>query len=783
MLLVAFLTACPGPSPAPGVDGGEVLQAPEITSVDPTHGPQAGGTVVAVSGANFLEGARVLFGAGEAGQVVVESRRRITARTPAVAAVGPVLVSVINPDGQSALLNGGFTYEADVSRSITDAAVLNPLALENLTGADPVVIPVQATVTVPALTAGAGQAVGIRAQVGWSVALSSPPKSTDFTWLEAVYSGDADGPQPNDKLKDRYEASLSSPGVHGAEVKTVYLVARVSLDEGQSWVIADHDGSGNGFSTTQVSKLRVARPMVGWCRLGGQTAEAPPQVSYKVGQAGVVVYSQVYLAHVTDAAGGGAGIVGQLGYGPIGTLPSSWTWVNGSYNVDTGAGSNDEYQATLPNPGVVGTYAFAYRYSLNGGPFRYCDADGSDGEGYTAAQAGTLLVTPVGIDRCILQGPSGVHSPPGVASSVAVYGRVVSLGLTDAAGAGAGIVGDVGVGPIGTDPSSSGWTWTAATYSSDQESGQADEYAHTLPAKPLGTYDVAYRFKYQSNGYVYCDLDGSANGYQPAQAAKYTVSNATISACKLQYVAKGDGSALGPSVNSGDQLVAYGRVKVPGITDGAGQGAGIRGQVGVGPAGDNASTSALWGWKEAPFFGDVAPDGADEYRAFFNPAYTGTRAVSFRFSLDDGASWTYCDENGTDVGGYEVGQQHALTVDAHADLSFCNLQYPPTLSSGSTAVYGQVPQGAAGAAWVGYGKKSEDPGLAWTWLPAAFNVVVGANDEYVATLGPIHGSYAYAYRFIRTGSTGYCFGDLDASSNGFTAQNGTTENLGAATIP
>ena len=91
----------PGPGPA----------APTLNSVAPPSGTTAGGTAVTLSGSGFVSGATVTFGGTGASSVSVASATSITATTPARAA-GAVDVVVTNPDGQTARLAGGFTYEA-----------------------------------------------------------------------------------------------------------------------------------------------------------------------------------------------------------------------------------------------------------------------------------------------------------------------------------------------------------------------------------------------------------------------------------------------------------------------------------------------------------------------------------------------------------------------------------------------------------------------------------------------------------------------------------------------
>ena len=82
---------------------------PTVTSVSPSSGPVAGGTRVTVIGTNFASGATVTFGGTAATNVVVTNSTTITATTP-VHAVGAVTVTVINGNGLSGNLVGGFAY-------------------------------------------------------------------------------------------------------------------------------------------------------------------------------------------------------------------------------------------------------------------------------------------------------------------------------------------------------------------------------------------------------------------------------------------------------------------------------------------------------------------------------------------------------------------------------------------------------------------------------------------------------------------------------------------------
>jgi hypothetical protein len=81
---------------------------PTITLVAPATGLAAGGTAVTLTGANYVAGATVTFGAVAATSIVVVSGTSITCATPAHAA-GAVNVVVTTAYGAATSV-GGFTY-------------------------------------------------------------------------------------------------------------------------------------------------------------------------------------------------------------------------------------------------------------------------------------------------------------------------------------------------------------------------------------------------------------------------------------------------------------------------------------------------------------------------------------------------------------------------------------------------------------------------------------------------------------------------------------------------
>jgi IPT/TIG domain len=104
---ILFLAACGGP-------GGTALSThsagpPTISSISPTSGLTGGGTVVTIIGTNFQDGATVSFGQSAALVTRFDSSTKLEATTP-LESTGLVDVTVANPDGQSAVARGAFTF-------------------------------------------------------------------------------------------------------------------------------------------------------------------------------------------------------------------------------------------------------------------------------------------------------------------------------------------------------------------------------------------------------------------------------------------------------------------------------------------------------------------------------------------------------------------------------------------------------------------------------------------------------------------------------------------------
>lgn len=531
---------------------------------------------------------------------------------------------------------------------------------------------------------------------------------------------------------------------------------------------------------------------IGWCIFQG-----PASTSVLVQNTTETLYGRVFAEGVTQGVGRGAGITAQVGFGARGTDPrtdASWVWVTALFSGDADDGANDEYAGNLL-PAAAGEYDMAFRFS-GGGAWVYCDTDGT-GNGYSAGAAAHLSVTDSADpmpDWCTLQYPPALSGDPGV-SLGPIYGRVYKAGVTQGAGAGAEIVAQLGYGPLGTNPAvDPGWQWVDAEYNTDVDQGANDEYQARITLSQPGKYAYAYRFTYRGGPPLYCDLDGSSNGYQPDAAGVANVTgtppDTTIDWCNFQYPAQT--SAVAGEATT----LLFGRVFIAGVTVGAGAGPGVTAQVGYGPPGTDPAASSAWNWADAAYNVDVdgvAPgDRAnDEYMGTLTVSAAGTYDMAYRFSRDGGTTWTYCDRDGS-TNGYLPAQAAQLTVTAQpaSTVDWCVFQEPSTTqnwfeSAPSPNLYGRVyvagitdgpGQGPGITAQFGYGPYGTDPSAdaGWSWSNGVYGSSVDglipgglANDEYVGglTISP-SGHYSLAVRFSRDGGTSWTYCDRDGSQNG-----------------
>ena len=206
--------------------------------------------------------------------------------------------------------------------------------------------------------------------------------------------------------------------------KTAYVVVR-ALDAAGNASAPSNEASG------------VPHLVIGWANL-----QWPPSMTHTISAIDRTdtAYGQVWIDGVTNQPGPTNSLVAQLGFGPDGSDPAgnaAWTWVDATFNVD--AGNNDEFQASML-PDAIGTYDYAYRYTVtNGRDWVYADLDGIH-NGYSPAQAGSLTVvasgdttapgTPTGL-TVVSASPAGIELAwDAVAGDATLYGYEVLRGDT-----------------------------------------------------------------------------------------------------------------------------------------------------------------------------------------------------------------------------------------------------------------------------------------------------------------------------------------------------------------
>lgn len=763
------------------------LPAPVLERVAPNLIAAGGGTLVRVYGDNFQSGIELFVGTARATDVTWVNSRAFTARIPPGTPDTSVALRVVNPDQKSATLADGLRY--DVAPSITNARMTMADPSEFFQGGEAVSAEIRGALFVPTRTgtAGVGPGQGIRAQVALVPRGASPPSIADFTtWIDARYESDS-----STLIDwDVYKGVVALPPTSGRTMLEYYAVMRFSVDAGSTWVYADKDGSANGWSGAQLPRVRTGARRPEWCKANDIGANVPMTVTYSVGQTpNAVVRGQVHVSGVTNGPGLGAGVEMEIGYGQASVDPSMWTWSQASFKGDL-FGANDEFQATLPNPNVAGTYRWTFRSSYAGGPYRYCDA--GDNTEFSMERTNHLTVTgstPNVIDWCKL-GASDLPQPPPTEtyavtgpSDLAVRGLVFEQGVTDTTSPpSAALEVSFGYGPVSDQPSSGTWQWTNAAFVADR--GNNDEFSATLPNPGmLGRYKFAMRARINAGAYAYCDADGLAvNGFTLDQAGNLSV----VPQCRLAAM-----SAV--SVHSGGSMTVDGTIDCATCAD-------IVGEAGVGPRGSDASRDAGWAWSRP------ATLSAGTYRATIGPAVTGDRHVSFRFKTrGTGGEYFYCDADGNSVGRYTVAQQLALTVNKGTRataIDYCATLSPATVpvssvNAGTARILGQIWEdgltAVAGApagvvAELGVGPPLEDPGVSarWSFSPAPWKQQAGNDDQFEGTIPTgTPAGHGYALRYSLNGGP-WCYGDLDGNGgnvelNGFslmTANNPPAPNIG-----
>ncbi len=549
----------------------EEIPAPKILSVEPDKGVTDGGTDVTINGKDFVSGAKVFIG-DECQNVAFVSSSKLTCRT-APHKKGVVDVIVRNPDGQTDNLSGGFTYY-EANPKVDWCNIQWPYEMTVIVNNESDAVYSQ--VYEEGLTEGIGQGSGIKAQLGYGalnddveiwkwkdavfnvdagnndeyMAKITPDKTGNFiyafryslddgkSWVYCDKDGSdngfskdqagllkvVDAAQNPPKINSVNPVKGSTYGGDPVEVNGENFVYGIKVFFGSkeaSHVIVQNSAvvvcktpshpagkvdvkvvnpDGQSATLAQAFEFESPAALPEWGNL-----QWPYTIRVSENTETEFIYGQVYHTGITDNAGHGAGIYAQLGYGPRGTYPqdSSWKWTDAVYNGD--AGNNDEYKAKLVISSA-GHYSYTFRYSFDGTNWLYADADGSD-NGISPDKLGRIAVGDV-VDWCNIQWPENYSAQ--VNELRDIYSQVYLGGITDGAGQGS----DITVELLYTDsyPVNPA-TGTVIPSSFNIDKGNNDEYKAALKFTKAGSYYYYFRAKYKNGPWIYCDLNGTDDGF------------------------------------------------------------------------------------------------------------------------------------------------------------------------------------------------------------------------------------------------------------------------------
>lgn len=361
-MFLALLLAC----------GGDVIQHTDtsddeppgpvsILALDPDSGPAAGGTLVRITGEGYTTASTVTVQGQPCATLTFLSSSELYCSTPP-GTVGDTTVRVVEgPDEASA----SFTYledqtdtgdTGDAPPEITACTLDQPLSMTVEAELDSE--PVLGSVTIPTRTEPDGEPLGVEAEVGYG---ASPTDLGTWAWERMDWAAQAgDG--------DQYTGSFR-PTREGA----YYYGVRFRVDH-REWVTCP--ASSGAYGEVQVTEP-ISSGLVDYCHL-----QWPCAITVPAGTETETLYAWVYHGGVTQGMGRGGGVDLELGFGPAGSAPSTWTWTGMAYNADkdglmAGDLANDEYAGRFVAPATAGAYDYAARATVDGGAsWTICDLGG-----------------------------------------------------------------------------------------------------------------------------------------------------------------------------------------------------------------------------------------------------------------------------------------------------------------------------------------------------------------------------------------------------------------------
>lgn len=380
------------------------------------------------------------------------------------------------------------------------------------------------------------------------------------------------------------------------------------------------------------------------------------------------------------------------------------------------------------------------------------------------AEGNNTTLANLAIDWGNLQYPSTATIEEG--NTVNVYAQAYKSGATEAAGQASGLSAWIGYSTSNTNPNGGGWTWIPASFNT--QSGNNDEFVAALGSGLTpGTYYYASRFQVGAGSYSYGGYNGGFWNGTTNVSGVLTVNSNLVDYCNVSPSGSNNS-------DEGKVFTVYSDVYEPGVTPGAGAGAGITAWIGYSTSNTNPNGGG-WTWVAATYFGESGNNDVYKVDLPSNLTLGTTYYFASRYQKSGSTEYRY---GGT--GGNWNSDNGILNIVSNK-VDWANLQFPASgtiLVGGTFSAYARVYEpgltntGSPGGeitAWIGYSTTNNNPNNAgWTWVPATFSGDYVNNDEYTAEIGsalPL-GTYYYASRFQKTGSSEYYYGGYNAGGGG-----------------
>ena len=476
---------------------------------------------------------------------------------------------------------------------------------------------------------------GITCELGYS-STNNDPSSAGWTWSSIAFNGDWGN-------NFYYQGTVS-----GISAGTYFYTFRFKLGT-NPYAYAGTNGLWNGTSSVNGSFTVNAAPVnISWANLQWEGSTTINQGQSF--EAGGVVFAEG-VTNVPTASTTGEGIVCEIGYSITNTDPSTtgWTWSSIPFNADWG--NNFYYQGSVAGM-AAGTYYYTFRFKSGSGSYSYAGTNGLWNGTSSVNKSFAVNPAPAHITWANLQWESASTINQG--ETFYAGSKAFADKLTNAATAsttGEGIICEMGYSSTNSDPSTSGWTWSTASFNADW--GNEFYYQSGLSGLSAGTYYYTFRYKLNTDAYVYAGSDGLWNGTSSVNKS-FIVNPAPshVSWANLQWAASTT-ITTNQSFEAGAVAFADGLTNT--VTSTTGE--GMTCDLGYSSANSDPSSTG-WTWSPISFNADW---GSNFY---FQGSVSGIPAgeyyYTFRFKLGSD-SYKYAGTNGLWDGSSSVNGSFVVT--------------------------------------------------------------------------------------------------------------------------